>query len=72
MNIEKLAIEDIEYTVECLPEHAEIQGNVMASGDDGVDRQAEQWVIDQLSSQLAATLSLVPDYAVLGQGIGEC
>lgn len=42
--------EGIEITLTCEEEFVQIRGNAMASGDDAVDREAEQWVIDQLES----------------------
>ena len=40
----------VEYSLECLPEDCEIEGNAMASGDDGYDKEVEQKIIDQLNS----------------------
>ncbi len=40
----------IEITLTCNPEEEDYRGNVMASGDDAVDREAERWVADQLNS----------------------
>ena len=40
---------DCEFTIECIPEMIEIKGNVMASGDDAVDRKAEQRVRNRLA-----------------------
>lgn len=46
----KLKLEDCQITVECLPEEAPIEGNVMASGDDAADKEAERKVREQLES----------------------
>lgn len=40
----------VEYRIECLPEHVEIRGNVLASGDAEEDKRAEDAVIKQLNS----------------------
>lgn len=39
-----------EYSIECLPEDMPFVGNCMASGDDEVDAEAEQWIRDQLDA----------------------
>ncbi len=43
-----MAIE-ITYRLECLSEDIPFRGNAMASGDDELDREAEQWIEDQLN-----------------------
>tara|TARA_R100001530_G_scaffold134994_3_gene111117 strand:- start:556 stop:939 length:384 start_codon:yes stop_codon:yes gene_type:complete len=40
----------IWLTVEELPDDSPIEGNAMASGDDAVDRRAEQYVRDSLAA----------------------
>jgi hypothetical protein len=45
-----LKIEDVEWELICEPEDTPLEGNVMASGDDDADAEAEQWVRDQLDS----------------------
>jgi hypothetical protein len=49
MTIRSLTAADVVFSLECQPEDILIEGNAMASGDDEVDRQAEQWVKDQLN-----------------------
>lgn len=46
----RLKLEDVEWELECLPEDEPIEGNAMASGDESVDREANQWVYDQLEA----------------------
>jgi hypothetical protein len=41
---------DVTFTVECEPEDIPVEGNALASGDDEADREAEQWVYDQLDA----------------------
>lgn len=38
----------VTYTLECLPEHSRVRGNVQSSGDDAADRAAEDAVIKAL------------------------
>lgn len=35
-------------SVECMPEHMDVRGNVLASGDDAEDKRAEDEVLRQL------------------------
>jgi hypothetical protein len=48
--IRELTEADVDFVLECEPEDVPIEGNAMASGDDDVDAEAEQWVRDQLES----------------------
>lgn len=53
MNIEKTVLEclkNAEFTIECEPEDMPVRGNAMASGNDAEDKEAEDWIIDQLNS----------------------
>lgn len=45
-----LDLADAEVTVSVEQSDIPLRGNVMASGDDATDQEAEQWVIDQLNS----------------------
>ncbi len=47
--MKKLTIKDVEYIVDCLPEDARIEGNVLASGDELEDLKAEEQVRKQLA-----------------------
>jgi hypothetical protein len=42
--------EDVEFELICCPEYTPIEGNVMSSGDDGADYNAEKAVYEQLQS----------------------
>lgn len=50
MNIKTLTKDDVEFTVECLEEDIPVRGNVMASGDDDLDREEEDRAINDLNS----------------------
>jgi hypothetical protein len=52
MNTKKITIRSKGLAVElfCEPEEIEIEGNALASGDDAEDRNAENWIHDQLAS----------------------
>ena len=41
---------EVTYTVECSPDNLPLKGNVMASGDDKVDAEAEAEVAAQLAA----------------------
>ena len=41
---------EVTYTVECSPDNLPLKGNVMASGDDKVDAEAETEVAAQLAA----------------------
>lgn len=43
-----LTEDDVTFSVECLPEHEDVRGNAMASGDDDVDQAVEDEIMDQL------------------------
>jgi hypothetical protein len=43
-------IDQVNFTVEALPEDLPIRGNIMASGDDDVDKEVEETVIRQLEN----------------------
>lgn len=45
-----LTLDDIQWTVEALPEDMQIYGNVLASGDDDEDRKAAEAVQADLES----------------------
>ncbi len=45
-----LTLDDIQWTIEALPEDTSIEGNVMASGDDAADKEAEESVRADLES----------------------
>lgn len=40
----------VEYLIECLPEDTQIEGNVLASGNDAEDKRAEDYVRAELAS----------------------
>lgn len=40
----------VEYEITIEADEADYHGNCMASGDDAVDRESEQWITDQLNS----------------------
>jgi len=46
----KLTKADVTITLKCEPEEMDYVGNCMASGDQTIDRQAEQWIRDQLEA----------------------
>ncbi len=46
----KLTADEVTFTLHCEPEDIPVEGNAMASGDDAVDKEAEQWVNDQLAN----------------------
>jgi len=48
MKLRKLTKDDVEIRLMCFPEDTPIEGNAMASGDDAVDKETEQWIHDQL------------------------
>jgi hypothetical protein len=45
----KIDPSQVTFELFCLPEETPIEGNVMVSGDDAGDREAELWVIAQLN-----------------------
>ncbi len=45
-----LTKEDVEITIECLPEHVPVHGNVMASGDNIQDKETEDHIVQQLET----------------------
>ena len=47
--IRKLTMDEVEFRVECEPEHESIRGNCSAI-DEATDRETERWVHDQLRS----------------------
>lgn len=40
----------VVYSIECLPEDTPVRGNAMASGDESVDREAEDRILAELDS----------------------
>lgn len=46
----KIPEKEVEYTITCEPADLEIEGNAMASGDDEVDKAAEDAIREQLES----------------------
>ena len=46
--VRELTADDVTFSLECEPEDMSIEGNCMASGDDDVDAEQEQWIRDQL------------------------
>lgn len=62
----KLSWDDVEYTIECLPETTPLKGNVLASGDDEEDRRAEDWVREQLEAGNEWAWCVVKVSATLG------
>jgi hypothetical protein len=48
MTARKLKLSDVEFTIECEAETIPIRGNALASGDEAQDREAEQWIHDEL------------------------
>lgn len=46
----ELTQDEVTFELICEPEHIEIEGNCMASGDDAVDREAADWIREQLAS----------------------
>ena len=47
--IRKLTMDEVEFRVECEPEHTPIRGNCSVI-DDETDRETEQWIEEQLRS----------------------
>lgn len=43
-------IEQVEFSIECLPEDTQVQGNAMFSGDNEADREAEENIIQKLDN----------------------
>lgn len=41
---------EITYTIGCLEEDIPVRGNAIASGDDAVDKETEDWIFEQLNS----------------------
>lgn len=39
----------VVYSTECLPEHAEVRGNALASGDNAEDKRAEDKILKDLN-----------------------
>ena len=48
MKFKPLTEADVEFTIECLPEDVPVRGNAMASGDPEVDKETEDYILDQL------------------------
>lgn len=48
--MKKLKPEDVEFSIECLEEFAQVVGNAMASGDDAVDKKAEDEILAELDA----------------------
>lgn len=42
--------DEVTFEIEPMFEHEPIEGNAMASGDEAVDKEAEDWIRDQLDS----------------------
>lgn len=49
--IHPLTEEDVEFEIECMPEDIEVRGNALASGDDAVDREVEDSIIDRVNRE---------------------
>lgn len=47
--LRKLTAEEVTFKLKMVQDSEPIKGNVMASGDDTVDAEAEQWVESQLA-----------------------
>lgn len=50
MDIRKLTEEDVEFIIECQEEFVPVQGNAMVSGDDAVDKEVEDKIINDFNS----------------------
>lgn len=48
--MKQLKLDDITWTIEALPEDSSVRGNVCASGDEDVDRQLENEVLEDINS----------------------
>ena len=46
----RLTESDVTFRIEILPDDTPIRGNAIASGDDDLDRQVENEIIDRLDS----------------------
>ena len=60
----------VAYTIDLLPEETAVKGNAMASGDDAVDRRAEQWIYRQLAKGNAWAWCTVKVTASQGESEG--
>lgn len=50
MKPRELTAKDVVFSVECLPEDTDFRGNCMASGNDAVDRECEDWIRSELDA----------------------
>lgn len=48
MMIRQLTVAEVEFSLDVIEEDIEIKGNVLASGNEKDDREAEEWVRSQL------------------------
>jgi hypothetical protein len=68
----------LEYDLECLEETTEIRGNALASGDDGIDSEAEESIITDLEGGnpwvwfMARVTCKVPGYDAVGDDYLGC
>ena len=46
--LRELPEDEVEFSVECLPEDMSVRGNAIASGDDDHDRMVEDKIIEEL------------------------
>lgn len=49
LTLRKLTAEEVAFAIRMKQDDTPLKGNVMASGDDAVDAEAEKWVRDQLA-----------------------
>lgn len=45
----KLSKEDVQWSIECLPEDLPVRGNAQASGDSASDKECEDYILRELA-----------------------